>query len=113
MIVKRDKEPNNLVGILKEYTSQFVTLMDVNYPKSDKKSDIIIPRDYGVVRQTIEDGLQGAPEVLRQIEQSGIDLDRVYNELQDEGVKAFETSYLELLKSIEEKGGSLSRQAAG
>lgn len=70
-------------------------------------------RDHGVVRQTIEDGLQGAPEVLRQIEQSGIDLDRVYNELQDEGVKAFETSYLELLKSIEEKGGSLSRQAAG
>jgi hypothetical protein len=42
----------------------------------------------------------------------GIDLTGIYARLQDEGIKAFETSYLELLKAIEEKGRALKMPAA-
>jgi hypothetical protein len=34
-------------------------------------------------------------------------LEKVYQELQDEGVKVFEKSYLDLLRSIEEKAKAL------
>jgi len=66
-------------------------------------------RDHGVVNPAIDDtGLQNAPEILRQIEQAGIDLSGIYAELEDEGVKAFEASYLDLLRAIESKAKSLS-----
>lgn len=66
-------------------------------------------RDHGVVKQAIDDnGLKEAPEILRQIERCGVNLNKVYDELEAEGVKAFETSYLDLLKALEEKVKSLS-----
>ncbi|MCX5894343.1 MAG: transaldolase [Proteobacteria bacterium] len=64
-------------------------------------------RDHGVAKPTIEDGIEDAPELLKKIEEPGISLEKIYQELQDEGVKAFETSYLDLLKSIEEKAQAL------
>ena len=45
--------------------------------------------------------------MLSQIEDCGIDLNQVYEDLQAEGVKAFEKSYLDLLDAISEKGMKL------
>ena len=64
-------------------------------------------KDHGVVKKAIENTSGKAPMVIEQIGQCGIKLDSVYEQLQDEGVKAFEKSYLDLLKSIEEKGETL------
>jgi len=69
-------------------------------------------RDHGLAELKIEQGLEQAPEVLKQINRLGIDLTGIYARLQDEGIKAFETSYLELLKAIEEKGRALKMPAA-
>ncbi len=66
-------------------------------------------RDHGAVNPAIDAaGLENAPEILRQLEQAGIDLKNIYDGLEDEGVKAFETSYLDLLRAIDSKAQSLS-----
>jgi transaldolase len=64
-------------------------------------------RDHGEAQPTVEQGIQDAPSILQSIEAAGISLEKVYQELQDEGVKAFEKSYLDLLRSIEEKAKAL------
>ena len=64
-------------------------------------------RDHGEAQPTLEQGIQDAPSILKSIEAAGISLEKVYQELQDEGVKAFEKSYLDLLRSIEEKAKAL------
>ena len=64
-------------------------------------------RDHGEAQPTLEQGIQDAPSILQSIEAAGISLEKVYQELQDEGVKAFEKSYLDLLRSIEEKAKAL------
>ena len=47
-----------IVGMLKDYTANYIELMDVDYtPLLDgpsKKADIIIPRDCGFVRHSSE-----------------------------------------------------------
>ncbi|MCP4715168.1 MAG: transaldolase, partial [Deltaproteobacteria bacterium] len=65
-------------------------------------------RDHGVARVLIDEGRAAAPQQLQELEALGISLDAVYAALQDEGVKAFEQSYLDLLKAIAEKGQQLS-----
>ena len=65
-------------------------------------------RDHGAVAQTIETGIDKAPGTLAQIEAAGVNLAKVYADLEAEGVKAFETSYLDLLKAIADKAGSLA-----
>ena len=65
-------------------------------------------RDHGEAQLTLEQGIQDAPSTLKSIEAAGISLEKVYQELQDEGVKAFEKSYLDLLRSIEEKAKALA-----
>jgi transaldolase len=64
-------------------------------------------RDHGVVKQTMVNNLNEAVETLSKIESFGIDLNKIYDQLQEEGVKAFEKSYLDLLQLIEEKIKSL------
>jgi transaldolase/transaldolase/glucose-6-phosphate isomerase len=64
-------------------------------------------RDHGEAQETLEQGINEAPSILQSIEAAGIPLEKVYQELQDEGVKAFEKSYLDLLRSIEEKAKAL------
>jgi transaldolase len=64
-------------------------------------------RDHGEAQSTLEQDIQDAPKTLQSIEAAGISLEKVYQELQDEGVKAFEGSYLDLLRSIEQKAKAL------
>ena len=64
-------------------------------------------RDHGVAQPTIEKGIATAPETLRKVEAAGISLDTIYQDLQSAGVKAFEKSYLDLLRAIQNKAKAL------
>ncbi len=64
-------------------------------------------RDHGVAQPTIEKGIATAPETLRKVEAAGISLDTIYQDLQSAGVKAFEKSYLDLLRAIQDKAKAL------
>lgn len=64
-------------------------------------------RDHGEISGSFENGLSDGAAVLERIRAIGIDLDQVYADLQDAGVKAFEKSYLDLLDAISEKGMKL------
>ena len=65
-------------------------------------------RDHGVVAQTLETDLAAAPGKLAQIEAAGVSLTKIYAELEAEGVKAFETSYLDLLQALAGKASTLA-----
>jgi transaldolase len=60
-------------------------------------------RDHGRVDATVAEGLQDALARLSRLEALGISIGRITQELQDEGVAAFDRSFEELLKSIAEK----------
>jgi hypothetical protein len=55
--VQQDK-PVEIQGVLKDYTSEFIELLDVDYPYNDttdkKKADIILPRKRAIVRHLSE-----------------------------------------------------------
>lgn len=64
-------------------------------------------RDHGVAKPAIEQGIDAAPETLSKIEAAGISLTSIYQALQSDGVRAFEKSYLDLLRAIQEKAKTL------
>jgi len=45
-------------GVLKEYTAEFVEIMDVNYAsmlgQPTRKADLVIPRSHGLIRHLAE-----------------------------------------------------------
>ncbi len=63
--------------------------------------------DHGVVEHLMDETLDDAQKVLQAVCQAKIDLDSIYDVLQQEGVRAFKKSYLDLLKTIREKGREL------
>lgn len=60
-------------------------------------------RDHGVAEVTITRGLEEAQDVLHQLEDDGISMETVTQELEDEGVKAFADAFAQLLKTIDER----------
>lgn len=60
-------------------------------------------RDHGVVKPVIEEGLEAVKKVLSNLKNMGIDVDRICNDLQKEGVKAFSESFKSLISAIEKK----------
>src|SRR5512134_2909112 len=60
-------------------------------------------RDHGVAEVTITRGLEEAQEALKQLEDAGISMDVVTQELEEEGVKAFADAFAQLLKTIDER----------
>jgi transaldolase len=60
-------------------------------------------RDHGVAEVTITRDLQEAQEALKQLEDAGISMDIVTQELEEEGVKAFAEAFGQLLKTIDER----------
>ncbi|MGA9773143.1 MAG: bifunctional transaldolase/phosoglucose isomerase [Blastocatellia bacterium] len=74
-------------------------------------------RDHGAVRASLEDDLPGAQSTIKRLGEAGIDLGAVTQQLQDEGVQAFEESFRNLMGSISSKqaaitSGILERQTA-
>jgi hypothetical protein len=45
-------------GVLKEYTAEFIEIMDVNYASNlsqpTRKADLVVPRKHGLIRHLAE-----------------------------------------------------------
>jgi transaldolase len=63
--------------------------------------------DHGVVAPTLTQGVEEAQQVFKQLAELGIDMERVAEELEVDGVQKFADSYNELLQSIEQKRAEL------
>jgi transaldolase len=64
-------------------------------------------RDHGKPRQTLEQGLTEASETAHRLSDAGIDLIRVGQELQQEGVESFAQSFADLMATIEKRRAAL------
>jgi transaldolase/glucose-6-phosphate isomerase len=60
-------------------------------------------REHGKAALTIDEDLDGARKILSELEGMGISMDRVTNELEEEGVKTFADSFTALIKTIDER----------
>ncbi|MCS7009978.1 MAG: bifunctional transaldolase/phosoglucose isomerase, partial [Anaerolineales bacterium] len=60
-------------------------------------------RDHGRAALTLTEGVEDARRLLSELEHLGISIDRVTQELEDEGVRAFADSFDQLLKAIESR----------
>ena len=61
--------------------------------------------DHGTPRLTIEEGLHKARQHLDLLQQQGIDLDKICDEIQQEGVAAFSASFKKLMDAVADKAG--------
>ena len=64
--------------------------------------------DHGVLRRTVDVDFDAADEIIRSVEELGINLDEVANLLELQGVEAFENSFENLLESLSIKGRTLT-----
>jgi transaldolase len=64
-------------------------------------------QDHGVVRLTLEEGLDEARRLFEELAAAGIDYDDVTRVLEEEGVEKFADSFDELLEGIAAKRGEL------
>jgi transaldolase len=69
-------------------------------------------RDHGKVRgATVLEDIAGAEQILQALSESGIDLNRITEQIQRDGVKAFAASYNQLLARIAEKRQTVGLRA--
>jgi transaldolase len=66
--------------------------------------------DHGKVRTSIEDDIPGAQATLDTLEKIGIHYDQVTQQLLDEGVEKFSTSFHQLFAGIDKKKGAIEEQ---
>jgi transaldolase / glucose-6-phosphate isomerase len=67
-------------------------------------------KDHGQVRLRIEEDLEGAKAVLNRLEGLGISINRVTDELENEGVRAFSEAFESLLFTLEKRRGDAQRE---
>lgn len=60
-------------------------------------------RHHGIAGNRLEDGLDHANSVLVQLNDKGINMDRIADKLEDEGIEKFNTAYKKLLTAIEKQ----------
>ncbi len=60
-------------------------------------------RDHGTVALTLEQGVDEAREVMAQLAEVGVRMDKVVQQLQGDGVEAFASDYRRLLEAVEGK----------
>jgi transaldolase len=70
-------------------------------------------RDHGVVKQTLEEGVDEAFATIRRLEALGIDFKAVTDELQVQGVKLFSDSFAKVNDSLKQKREALLSERAG
>ncbi len=58
-------------------------------------------RDHGKAANRLEEGLDHATDVLKQIADAGIDIDQITQKLEDEGIEKFNKPYQKLLDAID------------
>jgi transaldolase len=64
-------------------------------------------QDHGKVAETIENDVDGAHELLKKLDEAGVDYDDVTNTLEEEGVQKFSDSFKELLDGVAKKRDAL------
>jgi transaldolase / glucose-6-phosphate isomerase len=64
-------------------------------------------KEHGEVRLSLEENIDGAREVMRQLAEVGIDIDQVTKKLELDGVTLFADSITKLLQEIEKKKAAL------
>ncbi|CAN5139119.1 transaldolase [soil metagenome] len=64
--------------------------------------------DHGRVERTLDTGVDGARQAIREVEASGISMEQVTDELIAEGVASFAKSFDELIETIESKRRELA-----
>lgn len=70
-------------------------------------------KDHGQIRASLEEGLDEAEALLARLEPLGISYEEATQKLQDDGVVAFANSFIDLLKTLEEKREAIvSRQVS-
>lgn len=57
-------------------------------------------RDHGIVANTLENGLDKATETLERLKKAGIDIGKITQQLEDEGVDKFNKPFEKLLQAI-------------
>jgi transaldolase len=60
-------------------------------------------RDHGIAANTLETGLDKATETLERLKKAGIDIDKITQQLEDEGIEKFNAPFEKLLKAIEDQ----------
>ena len=60
-------------------------------------------RDHGIAENTLEQGLDKATEILAKLKSVGIDIDKITQQLEDEGVDKFNKPFEKLLQAIEDQ----------
>ncbi|MCO5949964.1 transaldolase [Mucilaginibacter flavidus] len=60
-------------------------------------------RDHGVAANSLEEGLDTATEILDKIKAAGIDIDKITQQLEDEGIEKFNKPFEKLLQAIEDQ----------
>jgi len=65
-------------------------------------------KDHGKPAITIEDGIEEAKEVLVELAALGIDINKVCQDIQDDGVDSFQASFDKLVNSITQKQVTIS-----
>jgi transaldolase/transaldolase/glucose-6-phosphate isomerase len=60
-------------------------------------------RDHGVAANVLEDGLDTATEILEKLKTAGIDIDKITQQLEDEGIDKFNKPFEKLLQAIEDQ----------
>lgn len=60
-------------------------------------------RDHGIAADTLEQGLDKATETLERIKAAGIDIDKITQQLEDEGIDKFNKPFEKLLQAIEDQ----------
>ncbi len=66
--------------------------------------------DHGQVRPTLEEDVEGARRTMTNLEELGISMAQVTDQLEKEGVKAFADAFTVLLQAVEKRIESASRQ---
>ncbi|MFI5157647.1 MAG: transaldolase [Sphingobacteriales bacterium] len=59
--------------------------------------------DHGIVANTLEQGLDKATETLDRLKKAGIDIDKITQQLEDEGIDKFNKPFEKLLQAIEDQ----------
>jgi transaldolase/glucose-6-phosphate isomerase len=65
-------------------------------------------RNHGAIRLSLEENVEDAKAAIRGLSEIGVDLKQVTQQLQDEGVQAFEESFRNLMGSISSKQAAIS-----
>ena len=60
-------------------------------------------RDHGVAANTLETGLEQATATLAKLQEIGIDIDAITQQLEDEGIEKFNKPFEKLLQAIEDQ----------